>query len=103
MSLDSPHVALFPPMSVRLTPNLLRQRSLHKRWQRHQAKCHILRAQLGFDMIDSDRPEVCLGCCHYHGQAYGQTKENRHRLICGFHPYGWTGAGNCPDWKAELT
>ncbi|MGK7945098.1 MAG: hypothetical protein AB4058_11580 [Microcystaceae cyanobacterium] len=84
-------------MSVRLTANLLRQRSLHKRWHRHQARCHILRSQLGFATAESDRPQVCIGCIYYHGKRYGQTRETRQRLICGFHPSGWEGDGDCPD------
>ncbi len=101
MSLELSDTALSPPVPTRLTANLLRQRSLHKRWQRYQARCHILRAQLGFAATESGRPATCVGCCYYHGKAYGQTKESRHRLICGFHPYGWQEDENCPDWQGE--
>lgn len=38
-----------------------------------------------------ETPSVCIGCHHYHGQAY-----NGNLLVCGMHPYGWEG-DNCPD------
>lgn len=28
-------------------------------------------------------PQVCRGCCHYHGRTYGGE-----RLVCAMHPYG---------------
>jgi hypothetical protein len=43
-------------------------------------------------------PKPALGCRHYHGQSYGQSRETRQRLICGFHPSGWNQGENCPDW-----
>ena len=49
-------------------------------------------------MTDSVEPSpqqqpACVGCHHYHGQAYGGNL-----LVCGMHPYGWEGE-NCPDWE----
>lgn len=38
---------------------------------------------------------ACIGCRHYHGQAYGGNL-----LVCGMHPYGWDDE-KCPDWEAE--
>ncbi|RUR78281.1 hypothetical protein ACF3DV_03990 [Chlorogloeopsis fritschii PCC 9212] len=38
---------------------------------------------------------ACIGCRHYHGQAYGGNL-----LVCAMHPYGWDDE-NCPDWEAE--
>ncbi len=75
----------------------------HARWHRMQSKRHILRSQLGFVDVQSSRPKVCQGCVHYHGVAYGYTRENRTTLVCGFHPYGWSSGGNCPDWCGELS
>lgn len=37
---------------------------------------------------------VCVGCRHYHGQAYGENL-----LVCAMHPYGWEGE-TCPDWQS---
>ncbi|MBW4519526.1 MAG: hypothetical protein KME16_07470 [Scytolyngbya sp. HA4215-MV1] len=37
---------------------------------------------------------ACVGCQHYHGQAYGGTL-----LVCGMHPYGWQ-EEQCPDWQS---
>jgi hypothetical protein len=71
----------------------------HARWQRMQSKRHILRSQLGFTDHTSSRPQTCQGCIHYHGVAYGYTQEARTTLICGFHPYGWQGGQDCPDWQ----
>jgi hypothetical protein len=36
---------------------------------------------------------ACIGCSHYHGQAYGGNL-----LVCGMHPFGWED-DNCPDWE----
>lgn len=36
---------------------------------------------------------ACMGCRHYHGQAYGGNL-----LVCGMHPYGWEDE-SCPDWE----
>lgn len=36
---------------------------------------------------------ACVGCQHYHGQAYGG-----HVFVCAMHPYGWDGE-QCPDWE----
>ncbi|MBO3458876.1 hypothetical protein G7B40_019340 [Aetokthonos hydrillicola Thurmond2011] len=38
---------------------------------------------------------ACIGCRHYHGQAY-----NGNLLVCGMHPYGWENE-HCPDWEQE--
>ncbi|BAZ69704.1 MAG: hypothetical protein KME28_19265 [Pelatocladus maniniholoensis HA4357-MV3] len=43
----------------------------------------------------AEKNPACIGCCHYHGQAYGGNL-----LVCGMHPYGWDG-DNCPDWQSE--
>lgn len=40
---------------------------------------------------------TCVGCRHFHGQAYGGNL-----LVCGMHPYGvGEGVDTCPD--KELT
>lgn len=39
-----------------------------------------------------DKNPACIGCHHYHGQAYGGNL-----LVCAMHPYGWDD-GDCPDW-----
>ncbi len=85
---------------MNLTANLLRQRSIHRRWHCYQSRCQILRSQLGFNQVAPDRPSTCIGCVHYHGKAYGQSA-TRTRLICGFYPYGWTGENNCPNWQGD--
>ena len=87
---------------MNLTVNLLRQRTLHRRWHRYQSRCQILRSQLGFNQVEPDRPSTCIGCVHYHGKAYGQNRATRTRLICSFYPYGWTGEDNCPDWQGDI-
>jgi hypothetical protein len=79
--------------------NFLRRRALYRGWHSYRSSCQILRSQLGFDRVRSSRPETCIGCRHYHGQAYGMSQQTRVRLICGFHPYGWTAGGDCPDWQ----
>jgi hypothetical protein len=43
----------------------------------------------------AEKNPACIGCRHYHGQAYGGNL-----LVCGMHPYGWDG-DNCPDWESE--
>ena len=35
---------------------------------------------------------VCVGCRHYHGQAYSGTM-----FVCAMHPYGITDGDQCPD------
>lgn len=84
-----------------LSANFVRQRTLHRHWHRHKSRCQILRSQLGFNQVDSDRPLVCRGCRHYHGQTYGYNRDTRVRLICGFYPFGWIGEEDCPEWQAE--
>jgi hypothetical protein len=34
-------------------------------------------------LLEDPTPEVCRGCCHYHGHSYGGEQ-----LICAMHPYG---------------
>ena len=41
-----------------------------------------------------DNHAACVGCRHYHGQAY-----NGQILVCGMHPYGVEDS-YCPDWEA---
>lgn len=79
------------------------RRADYQRWQRLESKRHILRSQLGFVDLTPSRPRPCLGCVHYHGVAYGQTRATRTTLVCGFHPYGWPESGGCPDWSNEAT
>lgn len=38
-----------------------------------------------------EKNPACMGCMHYHGQAYGGNL-----LVCGMHPHGWDDE-NCPD------
>ena len=83
------------------TANYRARKVAYEKWHRLQSKIHILRAQLGFCESGETRPAACQGCCHYHGIAYGQTREARTLLICGFHPYGWQKAGACPDWQGS--
>lgn len=40
-----------------------------------------------------DHP-VCVGCTHYHGEAYGGNV-----LVCAMHPYG-VEEHSCPDWTS---
>jgi hypothetical protein len=40
-----------------------------------------------------DHP-VCVGCCNYHGEAYGGNV-----LVCAMHPYGIEDE-SCPDWES---
>ncbi len=84
--------------------NYLIQKSTVARWQRAQSRLHILRAQLGFNRpTGSSRPRPCMGCVHYHGVAYGYSRDTRSRLICGFHPSGWLSGPVCPDWAGEAS
>jgi hypothetical protein len=41
----------------------------------------------------NDHP-ACVGCRHYHGQAYGGNM-----FICAMHPYG-AEDNQCPDWES---
>lgn len=43
--------------------------------------------------VVQDHPP-CVGCRHYHGQAYGGNL-----LICAMHPYRYE-AETCPDWQS---
>jgi hypothetical protein len=43
-----------------------------------------------------DHP-VCVGCCHYHGETYGDQL-----LVCAMHPYGAEGK-SCEDWQSVWT
>ena len=40
-----------------------------------------------------DNNPACIGCHHYHGQAY-----NGQILVCGMHPYGVEN-DHCLDWE----
>jgi YD repeat-containing protein len=83
------------------TANYRARKVAYDKWHRLQSKTHILRSQLGFQESAETRPAVCQGCHHYHGIAYGQTRDRRTLLICAFHPYGWHQPGGCPDWQPE--
>ncbi|MCU0570977.1 MAG: hypothetical protein MUF49_30970 [Oculatellaceae cyanobacterium Prado106] len=74
------------------------RRADHAQWHRQRSKQHILRSQLGFTSLTPSRPKCCQGCHHYHGIAYGYSRETRTMLICALHPYGWRGEV-CPDWS----
>lgn len=39
---------------------------------------------------------ACVGCRHYHGQAY-----NGVMFVCGMYPYGWEGEEKCPDRESS--
>jgi hypothetical protein len=68
----------------------------------------ILEAYLGFEVtlnetvqpvVNTVEPmmndhKACVGCRHYHGQAY-----NGVMLVCGMHPMGWD-EEKCPDWES---
>jgi hypothetical protein len=41
------------------------------------------------------QPDVCQGCCHYHGKMYGGNL-----LVCAMHPYGADG-DQCHDWEGH--
>jgi hypothetical protein len=41
-----------------------------------------------------EKNPACIGCQHYHGQAYGGNL-----LVCAMHPYGWD-TEDCPDWES---
>jgi hypothetical protein len=41
-----------------------------------------------------DHPN-CVGCSHYHGEAYGGNV-----LVCAMHPYGVEESSGCPDWES---
>ena len=77
-----------------------RQRA-YQRWHRSQRTRQILRSQIGFAEITPSRPAACVGCRHYHGQAYGLQRDHRETLICAMHPYGWEESPQCPDWAGE--
>jgi hypothetical protein len=42
-------------------------------------------------------PEICKGCCHYHGKIYGGNL-----LVCAMHPYGAEGE-YCHDREESQT
>lgn len=89
------------PIPPRERANWQRRRILQLGWRRYQSGSQILKAQLGFNGVKLTRPQACSGCRHYHGQAYGQIRSRRTRLICGFHPYGPLEEVSCPDWQEE--
>lgn len=41
---------------------------------------------------------ACVGCRHFHGQAYGG-----HLLVCAMHPYGVAEGVDCPDKESIWT
>ncbi|MBD2356027.1 hypothetical protein H6G41_15585 [Tolypothrix sp. FACHB-123] len=43
----------------------------------------------------AEKNPACIGCTHYHGQAYSGNL-----LVCAMHPHGWDDS-NCPDWEQE--
>ncbi|MBD2197294.1 MULTISPECIES: hypothetical protein [Calothrix] len=43
----------------------------------------------------AEKNPACIGCIHYHGQAYGGNL-----LVCAMHPHGWDD-NNCPDWEQD--
>ena len=45
------------------------------------------------DPVINDHP-TCIGCKHYHGQAYGGNM-----LVCAMYPYG-PEEETCPDWQS---
>jgi uncharacterized FlaG/YvyC family protein len=45
------------------------------------------------EMPTQDKYAACMGCRHYHGQAY-----NGQILVCGMHPYG-VEEDTCGDWE----
>jgi hypothetical protein len=45
------------------------------------------------EMPTQDNYAACMGCRHYHGQAY-----NGQILVCGMHPYG-VEDDHCVDWE----
>jgi hypothetical protein len=44
-----------------------------------------------------EKHPACMGCRHYHGQAYGGNL-----FVCAMHPYGWE-TEDCPDWESMGT
>ncbi len=82
--------------------NLIRRQASYRLWHRQKSQRYILRNQLGFDQLESSRPQPCIGCVHYHGKYYGQTLATRTILVCGFHPYGWSQSVFCPDWQGNI-
>ncbi|MEM7770601.1 MAG: hypothetical protein AAF327_08830 [Cyanobacteria bacterium P01_A01_bin.37] len=83
------------------TANYRARKVAYDAWHRGQSKTQILRSQLGFHNSRETRPSVCQGCEHYHGMFYGQSRETRTFLTCGFHPYGWHHLTPCPDWQGN--
>ncbi|MEM8602732.1 MAG: hypothetical protein AAGF24_02710 [Cyanobacteria bacterium P01_H01_bin.121] len=81
------------------TANYLLRKAQLARWQRQQAREQILRCQVGFATTKPDRPLACVNCRYYHGVPYGQHRDRRVVLICGFHPCGWQQTLPCPDWQ----
>ncbi|WP_199309281.1 MULTISPECIES: hypothetical protein [unclassified Limnothrix] len=72
-------------------------------WHRAQNQRYLLRSQLGFSQASTPhQPAVCRGCENYHGIAYGYSRDRRARLICGIHPFGWSGTDPCPDWRGAI-
>ncbi len=88
-------------MSAFYQANLIQRQAVYRYWHRYKSQRYILRTQLGFDRLQTSRPEACIDCLHYHGKAYGQSNATRTPLICAFHPYGWIQSNCCPDWQDE--
>ena len=83
--------------------NTLCMRKHYDRWRRDRAQRYVLRSQLGFHRTDEERttrqPAPCRHCIHYHGVAYGTSKQRRTLLICGLHPSDPGQGDACPDWS----
>jgi hypothetical protein len=84
------------------TVEYLLRKADYVNWHRQQSKQHILRSQQGFSEVEPSRPKACRGCVHYHGAAYGYSRDDRTILVCGFHPYGWHDEHGCPDWTGAV-
>ncbi|WP_052055664.1 hypothetical protein [Myxosarcina sp. GI1] len=91
----------YPNATIFQKANLIRRQAAYRNWHRHKSQRYILRTQLGFAGLKSSRPQACIGCVNYHGQAYGQTLATRTKLICAIHPYGWLRSPYCPDWEGQ--
>lgn len=49
--------------------------------------------EITIEFPTQDKYSTCIGCRHYHGQAY-----NGQILVCGMHPYGVEDSF-CADWE----
>jgi hypothetical protein len=87
------------------TFDYLYRRAGYRQWYRQHCQQQILRSQRGFhheegSSVPWSQPEVCQGCCHYVGVAYGHSRRTRSVLVCALHPYGLTHSPTCPDWES---